>query len=103
MSTQDRVARGAALLDQAVPGWAERVNLFALDMGSTCKDVLGQLWADKAETDDPYEEALAALFPGVDPCEHGFDIGPRYAETTTFPALTFEWKRVIIGRRGGAS
>ena len=38
-----RAAAGAAFLDGQVPGWAERINLGQLDMGSCYRCILGQL------------------------------------------------------------
>ena len=39
----ERVAAGAAFLDEHEPGWADRVNLKRLYIGSTCNCMLGQL------------------------------------------------------------
>ena len=44
MNAAERVARGAALLDAHVPGWAARVTLTLLDMSDPFTDVLGQLY-----------------------------------------------------------
>jgi len=41
-----RVKRGAALLDQHYPGWAEKINQKTLDMISSCRCILGQLYGD---------------------------------------------------------
>lgn len=38
-----RVARGAALLDEAVPGWETMIDLGALDLESSCRCVVGQI------------------------------------------------------------
>jgi hypothetical protein len=43
----ERVARGAALLDEREPGWWQRIDLGALDMDEPCECVLGQLATDK--------------------------------------------------------
>lgn len=40
---RERVARGAALLDEKYPGWADRINLERFDLGNACTCVLGQL------------------------------------------------------------
>lgn len=39
----ERVARGAALLDEQEPGWAARIDVSRLDLESDCQCVLGQL------------------------------------------------------------
>lgn len=45
----DRVAAGAAFLDGKVPGWRRRVLPHALDVGSCCLCVLGQVFAADAD------------------------------------------------------
>lgn len=47
---QEKVHRGAKVLDQVVPGWEKRVNLKTLHMGSSTLCMLGQLFGDDAET-----------------------------------------------------
>lgn len=43
-----RAAAGAAFLDEQMPGWAERIDLAELDMGSCTRCILGQLLGDYA-------------------------------------------------------
>jgi hypothetical protein len=43
---RDRVARGAALLDDQRPGWAGEIDLDWLSMESCTSCVIGQLYAD---------------------------------------------------------
>lgn len=52
MSYEERVKRGAALLDKKYPGWADRIELDRLDLGSCTTCVLGQLYQD--QTIDQY-------------------------------------------------
>lgn len=40
---RERVARGAALLDEKRPGWANAINTGELDMSVDCMCILGQL------------------------------------------------------------
>lgn len=47
MSYEERVRRGAALLDEKYPGWADRIELDRLDLGSCTTCVLGQLYQDQ--------------------------------------------------------
>lgn len=44
------VARGAALLDEKVPGWYTRVNVETLKMESCVQCMLGQLFGHNVET-----------------------------------------------------
>lgn len=108
-SIETRVARGAALLDNTLAGWDERIDLDKLDLASPCNCILGQEFAGYADdfNDDgwtPYDAAMIELpMDGYDDAYHyGFD--KLYGETTAaFRDLTAEWKRVILARRGGAS
>lgn len=43
---QDRVKRGAALLDEKHPGWAEKIDKLLLDMNDCYDCVLGQLYGE---------------------------------------------------------
>lgn len=40
---QERVGRGAALLDEQLPGWAHRINVGALSLIEPCLCILGQI------------------------------------------------------------
>jgi hypothetical protein len=48
-TTAERVARGAALLDQYRPGWADEIDLHELRIESGSDCVLGQLYGDYGE------------------------------------------------------
>lgn len=43
LDIEQRVDRGARLLDQHLPGWYERINVDALQMQNSCRCILGQL------------------------------------------------------------
>jgi hypothetical protein len=45
-TTADRVARGAALLDEYRPGWASEIHLHELSIESDSNCVLGQLYGN---------------------------------------------------------
>lgn len=104
-TVETRVALGAALLDERMPGWVDRVEVLTLDMSSSCRCVLGWVYAA------PEEEGLTAFGVGVrelglDSPEiqsaHGFDrlYGLVWeAATSDFEALRIEWIRVIESRR----
>jgi hypothetical protein len=49
----DNVRRGAELLDRVQPGWADRIDLDRLDLGSDCECVLGQLYGGPDDDEDP--------------------------------------------------
>lgn len=55
-SPKARVKKGAALLDQAIPGWWRRVVFNRLDMGDCNSCVLGQVYAGGANKVPGYEE-----------------------------------------------
>jgi hypothetical protein len=105
-----RVERGAALLDERLPGWAKQIDLTILDLSSGCDCVLGQLALDlgadpknfdmeddedrfvcAAQTiwglDDPFAAAEKAV-------EFGFN--GEYPKET--PHLRPHWVHVIRGR-----
>ncbi len=98
------VAKGAALLDEKVPGWRERIDLDMLDTVSPYGCVLGQLF----EENDSLFGFRAGYWPGLralgipespvtEPAAFGFA-----AETSAirdYRALDDEWKRVITERR----
>lgn len=41
---RDRIARGAALLDEEMPGWAEKISLEILDINDSEMCILAQLY-----------------------------------------------------------
>ena len=45
---RERAARGAAYLDQVMPGWYRRINADQLDMGNGLTCILGQLYGSFA-------------------------------------------------------
>lgn len=68
-SVAERVAAGAALLDQQLPGWEDMVFPDRLRMQSCDRCVLGQLY-------DGYEEGVQELFghSQEEAIAHGFDL-----------------------------
>lgn len=97
---RERVARGAALLDEKRPGWAERIDLPTLSMASDCMCVLGQLegsfWRvvftlfGKADSSDntPLTDALL--------CGFWFDGPPE--SVTEYGLLQDAWIEAITVR-----
>jgi hypothetical protein len=102
---RDRVARGAALLDEKRPGWDARVDLAVLDLGDCRRCVVGQLFGPEYEHEHERDwgvygwglDMLGLNAARFEEYAHGFDIedfGGR-----EFAALTAEWRRVIAARR----
>lgn len=112
----ERVASGAAWLDEQRPDWWHAVNLGRLDMTSECLCVLGQVFAQVAlvsedadgfEFDNGYDYADREL--GAPMIEGGFYIRvdwnlPDAANETNlrYAELDAEWKRLIAERRAAA-
>jgi hypothetical protein len=90
----ERVARGAALLDEKLPGWDQRIDAVSLDIDLCESCVLGQLFA----VDDHYGYLTGLRSLGVhhpaSELDYGFD-----GSWDEIDDLTAEWKRVINGRR----
>lgn len=97
-TADERVARGAALLDARHPGWHEEVDLDRLYMRSTCDCVLGQLYSPSAAEGTAYDNGLRALGEPDAPA-HGFDsvFGERHR--LGYPQLEAAWRRAILARR----
>lgn len=124
MSPAERVARGAALLDEQRPGWWERTDVVRLDMTDGCGCILGQEfqaeWEDLGGPDNggqnvapsPYiigAEHLLRAWDGEGDLDttrwavtHGFD-ATFQNQGADFVALRAEWVRVIAERRAGSS
>jgi hypothetical protein len=114
----ERVAAGAAWLDEREPGWEGRIDLDALSLGDSCKCVLGQLHVADTTWWDSICEAFGVLpyaqVPANADSALGFNATPaeirdemseaEYAALEAEAAaqwaeLTAEWRRVITERR----
>jgi hypothetical protein len=101
-SIEAQVARGAALLDEKLPGWDQRIDLDNLDLGNKCNCVLGQEFDDDdavGPLEFGYDAGLRELFAGDD--DKAVDHGFLAADYEPHDQLTAEWRRVILARRGG--
>lgn len=106
-----RVARGVALLDEKLPGWDQRIDLDALDIGNACNCILGQTWDEHPDDyDDPYFMHSAWIFGRLDQVRdagYGFTVDARHQSVREIDAeiadLTAEFKRVILARRAVAA
>jgi hypothetical protein len=67
---EDRVERGAALLDRARPGWEREVSLDRLAMSSCNRCILGQVYGD-------YVDGLVSLNLFGAAAEYGFSFDSR--------------------------
>lgn len=99
LDAESRIDCGAALLDQRVPGWADRVSLERFDIRSDRRCVLGQLYGD-------YDTGLheLGLYSGVG---HGFDLRRSDVMVAPEPAALFApldaaWRAAIAARTTGA-
>jgi hypothetical protein len=83
----ERVAAGAAFLDEQWPGWWQRIALDQLVLSDCSRCVLGQLAGD-------YDEGLTGL--GLD-----YEDAMIFGFTTClgFDVLTAAWAKVITERR----
>lgn len=101
-----RAARGASLLDDRDPGWADRVDPGALHLADGEACVLGQLWGEyryglgRARVID----FSSAPGRGVSPVDLGFqavgDLGDA-AEALDYALLTRAWRDEVGRRQSG--
>jgi hypothetical protein len=104
----ERVAKGAALLDEKRPGWDAAIDLAVLDLESCRLCVIGQLFGAA------YEMAWAGRWPDggwLGPFSYGVDalgLGPSLraefahgfdGRSGEYADLTAEWRRLIAARR----
>jgi hypothetical protein len=107
----ERVAAGAAFLDEREPGWwsldrESPLHTSQLYVGSSCDCVLGQLFGSYLRG----IRTLGLREPGVNREALGFMFisadsdaeRDRAAEDADIEALTREWERVITGRRAAS-
>jgi hypothetical protein len=105
ITVTERVAKGAALLDEKLPDWWIRIDLADLSLRSSCRCILGQLYSGR-DTGNPFAEAARGLGVYDDAHAYGFDTSAYEEdddwacdEDDDFLALTAEWKRAVIARR----
>jgi hypothetical protein len=101
----ERVAAGAAFLDQRHPGWWQHIDVGQLNLGSCVRCVLGQLFPNADDPQNSYEDACMALDIGDRDMDadlgfdrYGFPLA-EFAPDDSYGALTTEWCRVITERR----
>lgn len=91
--TQERVERGAALLDERLPGWAQEIYVENLDLSDSCDCVLGQLFGD-------YLKGVRVLGLAdetwAEPARLGFH---RPDRRTQWETLSRAWRSLIARRQ----
>jgi hypothetical protein len=113
----ERVVRGAALLDERMPGWEAKIDLDRLDLNSAWDCVLGQLYGqDDRNGYDRGKLMLDMSLPIA--ADHGFSqFGPGCPRTRAlgdqdrdellaineaYRELTNTWRDLILSRRAAA-
>jgi len=112
-TVQARVARGAALLDEKLPGWDQRIDLDRLNLGDCFTCILGQLFTDQgwaelevtpyvlgaSELLELHPDEVSILFSRK-PGQYAFTGAPEDLDKDeAFTALTEEWCTLIRARR----
>lgn len=77
----ERVSRGAALLDEKVPGWAHRINVDTLDVESGTDCIVAQLFGDYLNGIN----ALGLSFMSDDDAAHGYN--STFDESSELPII----------------
>lgn len=91
----ERVALGAAWLDELWPGWVYQIDLRHLDVGSCLDCVLGQLFGDYNDAPESATSVAAS---------HGFDrMDVATVNNESYAALTAAWHNLIVARRDARS
>ena len=119
-SVKERVKKGAALLDQKVPGWEKKIKVEKLQMAHCSHCMLGQLFGHDVETalgsamfGLPMKENYYPVHGGVDNGagylrglrilgrKDGADIGCNVASPgiDSFEELRCAWVEEIVERR----
>lgn len=105
----ERVAAGAAFLDEHDPGWLERIDPGQLTMNSGGWDVLGQLCPREGFSGPlPRNVLYGAYLSGlnevlaINAWGYALGFGPAYVnDRKECDALIGEWRGLIAERRGG--
>lgn len=104
LTIEQRVAAGAAYLDEHKPGWIDEIELAALDLANTCLCVLGQVYGNYWTSEpvlayaagvdaEPGQNVIAALGFNARWRENPRDELPELRE------LNVAWLRLIESRR----
>lgn len=118
LTAHELVARGAALLDSKLPGWADQIDLDALKLDDACACVLGQIGQKQYNLDRlswdsndgraPSFVAFGNMIWGLNLSNHGqdygFDATPNADSDAelwlvSYGDLQDAWKGEIVARR----
>lgn len=102
-TASELVARGAALLDSRLPGWADQIDLESLNIADGCECVLGQLGSRRVNLDRlsweprPWQNGFAELADafGIATWEFGFSARNHVTNLDLLDA----WNDEIVARR----
>lgn len=103
LSIPERVAAGAAWLDEHQPGWVERIDLDALEMRDCMSCILGQLFGGY------WEAPLVPVKPASSEEMDDYDniAGPLGFQwlfySQELPDVGAEWRRLIESRRAAVN
>lgn len=90
----ERVAAGAAFLNEVLPGWEKKIVLESLDINQWEECILGQLFGD-------FDKGCDQLGLSGGKCEkYGFWPAPEDMDAEDAHNLTREWTAAIRGLRG---
>src|SRR5258708_26132125 len=92
----ERVARGAALLDEKTPGWDKGIYLCILDIDNCERCVLGQVYEAQDGNDYGYSTGLKVLGVGIGDPERDYGFDGDWDERND---LTAAWRELIESRR----
>lgn len=97
---EERVAKGAALMDAKVPGWEKRIDANRLDMASCVDCVLGQAFCLPKNDWTIFQDAATSL--GLDTyryedVSHGFNVDQTNGDYK-YEALRTAWLAEITRR-----
>jgi hypothetical protein len=100
-----RAVKGAAWLDRRRPGWQDRIDTSALDLGSASYCIVGQMVRQGTRDEEDLDVQLAEEMGSAYPPGLGFDIGPDAPWNHHLPyhqiysMLTEAWLAEIAKRR----
>jgi hypothetical protein len=102
----ERVARGAALLDEKEPGWDKRIDLGKLMMWDGCRCILGQVYGSYARTCNElflgnWDDAEAHGFNASDEDGYGKPV-PEHEWHHALGELDTAWRELIKSRRAAS-
>ena len=98
MTINERVAKGAAILDAKKPGWERQIDIASLQLADSCHCVLGQLYGHYFDGLDAIKLLHdPALIPGTSGAGAGFNTYPHEG-MTVFADLDEAWISLVKER-----